>query len=205
MYREPRHVLNDRGVLVMLTLLALLSFVTLLVDEALGEPSTPCEEADRVETKTETDLEPAIRWLLRGVRSSDPRHERAPRLASLIAQEAEYYGISPQLLLATLFAESSLRLGRVGEARNEVGMGQLHGQALLRARRELQARGVNVNELDGQIAASAWLLSDSRQICGDLPGAITRYISGRCNSSGERVSKKVRHRLILVQKLEKIK
>ncbi len=193
---DSRRVLNDRGVVVMLALLTLLSLVALCVHDALADPPADGRAGDVV-----TRLEVAQAWLLRGVRSSDRRHGRVHELARLVAEEAEHYQVDPYLLLATLFAESSLRLGRVGSARGEVGMGQLHGTALVLAGRELRSRGLEAESLAGQVAASAWLLGECHEACGAHEGAhegaVSRYLTGRCRAGSENVEKKIRYRLSL--------
>ena len=126
---KPKYVLSDLGVLMMLLVLTLLSAVTLFVRDAVSDPPVVSVE------ETDKGVERAIQWLLRGVRKNDPRWDRTPELATHIESEAEYYAIDPYLLLATLFAESSLRLNQVGELKGEVGLGQLHGKALKMPRR----------------------------------------------------------------------
>lgn len=195
---RPRHVLNDKGVFLLLLLLAILSAVTLVVQEAASDPPV-VEQADDSQT-----VQGAISWLLRGTRPTDPRHERTPLLASHIEREATYYSVDPYLLLATLFAESSLRLNQEGTI-GEVGMGQLHGKARTDALEELRGRGIDSESLQGQVAQSAWLLQDCKGACGDVQQALSRYLTGRCRYDPVgKIGKKVRYRWSLAGKLRNI-
>jgi len=188
----------------MLTMLGILVFLALLGAgiQALSDPvpgsSVPVEESS---------IEDGIDWLLRGVRPSDPRHKRSAELAGLIYTEGAYYEVDPHLVLATLFAESSLRLNRVGAARAEIGLGQLHGTALRKAKKELKRRELSYDTLEGQVAACAWLLKDCRTACKSTDKSIeqaARYLSGKCRPVSDNVVKRAHYRLLLTSRLENV-
>lgn len=117
---------------------------------------------------------------------------------------SEEYEIPPLLLTAMGFLEGSFQRRvfsgeRVGKARGEVGIWQLHGEALRRARARF-----DLDTHVGQARAGAYWLRECIDHCGgDLEAGLAVYACGRCRTpKGSRAERAVSERLRLWKKLK---
>jgi len=119
-----------------------------------------------------------IRWLLRdaphwGLAANDLARDE---MAGQIAQAARAHGVPPLLLAVVVYRESSFDVSAEGHA-GERGLLQVHG---------LAARGCDLSTAAGQLDCGARWLATCRETCGDWRGAMSAYVSGRCEPQTKR-------------------
>ena len=156
--------------------LSLLSLAKLVHgNEPLDLAALPAE-LDEQDTRDNVErVDRAIRYLLRrspcwGI-ASDADARRG--MAAKIDHAARTHGVPPMLLTVMAKRESSFQPDVVGSSRGERGVLQVHG---------LAARRCDLSTVEGQLDCGARWLRKSFDLCGDWRGAVTAYMSGRCEA-----------------------
>lgn len=121
--------------------------------------------------------------------------ERRAEMASYLAQSAERWDVPLSMLLSMAWFETTFRFDAKGYSRGEVGVLQVHGYA---------TRGCNVETRWGAIDCGARWLAKGVEVCGDLPHALVRYGTGKCETDDDHVRVYVRRRLRLQKRLERL-
>jgi len=124
--------------------------------------------------------------------STDIEEQRT--LAAEIVAASDEYQVDRTTLTLLAFLESSFRTEAVGEARQEIGILQLHGVALRGCPHDMTERA-------GQLRCGArWYRRCLDHCNGDERGALTAYATGACHARTEQIEQKISARLRKIER-----
>jgi len=144
---------------------------------------------------TDTNILPALRWLVEDREPGHPFNRRPERLESFAAdvvQVATEYDLDPYLLAAMAWHETRFMNNRVGRL-GERGVVQVHG---------VGARRCDFSTPLGSLKCGAAWLRGRIDVCGSVRRGLNAYATGRCKVlPNTHADKSILRRLRLAQKL----
>jgi soluble lytic murein transglycosylase-like protein len=192
---------NPAGLVLFLTLLALLVAVVAMVTPARAEtPVNASVDSEAFQASTEADAVAMIKHWIR----LTPRHpmanaKRQERFARLQVAATEVHQTPLSLTMSIMFKESSGRPGVVG-ALGEIGLMQVHPATSRRFK-------CSMGKPFGQLMCGHKVLRYWFDKCGTWRGALTAYAGkyGRCEAKpGSNLARVVRSRFKLAAELEAV-